>query len=97
MSGLTQPIKYTATLKPEFMRELSALLNKHNIDSLTTIPDYILAEHIGVNISVLADTMQRTATWKGEDKCSLCGAFGPHDPCGNCEVEEDDEQEEVED
>jgi len=51
----------------EFQRELSALINKHNIESISNTPDYILAMYLRNCLDAWNVAVQQRETWYGRD------------------------------
>lgn len=49
----------------EFREELSALLNKYNIDTITNTPDFILARYVVGVLAALNDRNERVLAWNG--------------------------------
>lgn len=51
-----------------FRKELTALLNRHNKDTETQTPDYILAEHLSNYLKIIS-AMNYKRDVHGDDKC----------------------------
>ena len=51
------------TPEPSFEQELSSLLNKHNWDTRTNAPDFILADHLAGELRNLAALNDRSKKW----------------------------------
>lgn len=47
----------------EFARELSALLNRYNFDTVCDTPDFILAEHIVGHLAELTKLVRSRDKW----------------------------------
>lgn len=52
----TRNMQAEVSIEPTFKQELALLINKHGIDSKLSIPDYILANHLGMSLSAIERT-----------------------------------------
>lgn len=50
----------------DFTDELVSLLNTHNLDTRTNIPDFILADALVKHLENIEDTNNRAAVWRGD-------------------------------
>ncbi len=53
-----------------FKRELQALINKHSLENAVDMPDYMLANHLCDQISVLSNTLNNRDKWFSVDMWS---------------------------
>ena len=49
--------------KNEFLKELTSLINKHNLESLCNTPDFIIAEYLVECLANYAYTLQECGKW----------------------------------
>lgn len=54
----------------EFYRELSALLNKHGIDTMSNTPDFVLAVYVIRSLETWQQTVHDRDQWHSQDKRS---------------------------
>ena len=54
----------------EFQKELETLINKHSIENIVDMPDFILAEMICRIIETMGPSIKHTLDWHGCD--SVC-------------------------
>lgn len=60
----------------EFEKELTVLINRHNIERKTDMPDFMMAEMICRIIESIGQSVKKTLDWHGCD--SICHR-SPHD------------------
>lgn len=60
----------------EFKKELEQLINKHSIEAIADMPDFLLAEMICGMIEAMGPSIKRTLDWHG---CSSVCHRGPMD------------------
>jgi hypothetical protein len=53
---------------PRFTKELTSLLNCHNMDSFTNTPDFLLAEHLMNVIGQIANLHTKRDAWHRKDR-----------------------------
>lgn len=63
---------------PEFRRELASLLNKYSMDSVTDIPDFILAGHLASILMQLPSMISTRDRWFGFDNHLTRENLEPH-------------------
>lgn len=51
----------------DFEKELASLLNKHNMDTETNTPDFILARHIIRDLDTYRETTTEVKRWQSDD------------------------------
>ena len=54
----------------EFKKELEALINKHSIENVVDMPDFILAEMVCNMIDAMGGSLKQNLDWHGCD--SVC-------------------------
>lgn len=54
----------------EFKKELESLINKHSIENMVDMPDFILASMICRMIEAIGPSIKRNLAWHGCD--SIC-------------------------
>lgn len=64
----------------ELLRDLAAVLNRHNVDSDTSTPDFILAEHLADCIAAYALTIRQRQAWFGVPEFPGSALLGPKEP-----------------
>lgn len=70
----------------DFEKELASLLNKHNMDTETNTPDFILARHIIRDLDTYRETTTELQKWHGSNMRSINdnvrtqGAMGSETP-----------------
>ena len=57
--------------RTEFLKELAKVLNKHNIDTATDTPDYILAEYLNSCLRSYLIVNYNNRNWHGEENKGL--------------------------
>ena len=58
-------------MEPTFLQELTDLINKHNIESQSNTPDYILADYLNHCLAVFSAITNERARWYGENPNNL--------------------------
>jgi hypothetical protein len=52
-------------MKPEFRNELEKLINKHSIEGVVNMPDFILADMICKMLDDIGESVKKRDTWLG--------------------------------
>ncbi len=66
---------------PTFLEELTALINKHNLENGSNTPDYILADYLNHCLAIFDSTVKERSRWYGENPKNLPPIAPPIEPC----------------
>lgn len=64
--------------KSELSVDLAKVLNRHNIDTETDTPDFILADMLVAHIGTLIEFQEANERWHRGDKAELMTQLPPH-------------------
>ena len=67
----------------DFKKELESLINKHSIENIADVPDFILAEMVCSFIKSIGPHVKKTLDWHGCD--SICHPAQEHANGADCE------------